>query len=434
MAVFISAETDFYSAAWLRSTARRYGVEVAESTDVASAFWVNVSDVTDLANLRNTYRLAKGRPVIAGGLECATGNGAALAWSDACVVGEGEEFIEAWGSGGIEAALQLQCVSRHSDPYAPVTPSTRLDFGCLPLMQATKGCWYVLAARGCPQHCGFCYTSWSTKHQAAQRNMLEAYHSLLLQTDGKANLTYITNYSQGLPGKKRGAQSFLLRDFLHNPNEAKGLTLIRLGIEGTSEVRRAWWGKPITDEDLLAAVNLARDRHHQLEMFFIVGFEDDNDNWRNLANNCLPLEGRNGCHLWAKFTYFNPCPLTPMWRYDVTKLRPFDTKTAFTLAMSRTQRFHDHPIQQLTKALWRTVWHRVRCEDVEAVPKTAPKQPHEEFIKAMFERGLGYTLAPNHDDILPGQQVRMWNSTARHARAVKMGIETDTPSVCVIPC
>jgi len=423
MAVYISAETDFYSAAWLRSTARRYGVGVTDDPVAATAFWVNVSDVEDLSNLRQTRKIANGRPVVAGGLECASGNGAALAWADACVVGEGEEFIEAWGAGGIEAALSLPCVQLRSAPLAPVTPSTRIDFKCAPLMQATAHCWYVLAARGCPQHCGFCYTSWSTKHQAAPRNVLQAYRTMLDQRDARSQLTYITNYSQGLPGKKRGAQSFLLRDFLRNPAEAKGLTLIRLGIEGTSEARRKWWGKPISDADLLAGVNLARERHHQLELFFIVGFEDDNANWRHLANNCLPLEGRNGCHLWAKFTYFNPCPLTPLWRYDVTQLRPFDTQAAFRLAMARTQRFHDHPIQRLTKALWRTVWHRVYCEDAERVPKTPPKVSHEEFIRQMDEAGLGYTLHPTPSDRLPGEQVVMWNSDARRRRAVLMGVE-----------
>ena len=231
MAVYISAETDFYSAAWLRSTARRYGVGVTDDPVAATAFWVNVSDVEDLSNLRQTRKIANGRPVVAGGLECASGNGAALAWADACVVGEGEEFIEAWGAGGIEAALSLPCVQLRSAPLAPVTPSTRIDFKCAPLMQATAHCWYVLAARGCPQHCGFCYTSWSTKHQAAPRNVLQAYRTMLDQRDARSQLTYITNYSQGLPGKKRGAQSFLLRDFLRNPAEAKGLTLIRLGIE-----------------------------------------------------------------------------------------------------------------------------------------------------------------------------------------------------------
>jgi hypothetical protein len=424
MAVFISAETDFYSAAWLRSTASRNGIETTSDADAATAFWVNVSDVEDLANLRNIWRGAKGRPVITGGLECATGNGATLAWADACVVGEGQEFIEAWGRGGLDEALRLPCVTPRDDPDKAVVPSTVLDFGCCPLMQATRSCWYILAARGCPQHCGFCYTAWSTKHQAAPRNMLQAYRMLLDQKDARAQLTYITNYSQGLPGKKRGAQSFLLRDFLRNPAEAKGLTLIRLGVEGTSEERRKWWGKPVSDADLLAAVNLGRERHHQLELFFIVGFAGDNENWRALVNNCLPLEGRNGCHLWAKFTYFNPCPLTPMWRYDVTQTEPFDTASAFKLAMARTQRFHDHPIQRLTKALWRTVWHRVRCEDAERVPKTVPHVDHEQFTADMDAAGLGYTLHPQPSDVLPGEQVQMWNSEARRRRAVAMGIES----------
>jgi hypothetical protein len=428
MAVFVSAETDFYTSAWLREAARRHGVPLAAEQDDATAFWVTVSDVEDLANLRRVKAIAKGRPVVVGGLEATTGNGAVMAFADIVVAGEGEEFVAAWGAGGLDAASALSCVATKADPWRAVVPSTLVDFSTAPVVQATKSCWYMLAARGCPQHCNFCFTSWATKCQQAPLPVLQRAVNSLHRADPKAALTYITNYSQGLPGRKRGAQSFLVKDFLAKPDETKGLTMIRLGVEGTSEQRRAWFHKPIPDDDLRSAIALARDRHLQAELFFIVGFADDQENWEHFCETCLPVEGRTGCHLWCKWTYFNPCPLTPLWRYDVTGLTAFDPKPAFRQAMARTQRFHDHPIQKLTKALWRTVWHRVLWEHADAVPKTAPmKQEPDEFIADMQARGLGYTLAPSPTDRLPGEQVVMSTEAARKHRAIEAGVESMPP-------
>jgi hypothetical protein len=428
MGVWVSAETDFYTSAWLRHTAARYGVPIADCPEEASVFWVTVSDVEDLANLRRISAQAKGRPVVAGGLECATGNGAVLAWADIVVVGEGEEFIRAWGDGGLDAAATLPCVVSKTDPWREIVPSTFIDLAASPVVQATKSCWYMLAARGCPQHCNFCFTSWATKFQQASLPVLQRAVNSLHQHDSKAVLTYITNYSQDLPGRKRGAQSFRIKDFLAHPEETKGLTMIRLGVEGTSETRRQWFRKPITDAELSDAIVLARERHLQAELFFIVGFPDDQDNWEHFCETCLPVEGRTGCHLWCKFTYFNPCPLTPLWRWDATQLVEFDTKTAFRQAMARTQRFHDHPIQKLTKALWRSAWHRVLWEHADYMPKTPPMAlPPDEFIGLLRAGGLGYTLSPQPTDRLPGEQIVMWNAAARKRRADELDVTSHGP-------
>ena len=417
MRVCILGNDAYYTGQWLASAANRHGVHPVAEDDNPECFWVTVSDVEDLKTLRQAKKKAAGRPVVAGGLCAMSGNGLALSYADAVVVGEGEEFIAACGSGGLGAAMSLPCVVTKADPWKAAVPATKLDFNTSPVVQVTNHCWYALAARGCPQHCNFCMTSWATKHQRANDKRLEAIGAAVRAQDPRAQVTYITNYSRGLPGRKRGAQSFLLKEYLANPSEADGLTLVRLGVEGMSEARREWLGKPITDEELRAAIALAKDRHQQLELFFIVGFPGSNDEWRELCDVALPVEDKKGCHLWVKYTYFNACPLTPLSRYDVTQLEQFDTPTAFRLAMARTQRYHDHRIQGMTKALWRTVLHRALWRDAEAVPATPPKCAPDAFIVEMQRRGLGYTLAPGEGDVLPGEQVAMWNAKAREARA-----------------
>jgi len=302
--VSIAGNDAYYTEQWLAATLRRYGVGVGDDS-TADILFVTLSDVEDLKVLRRVRKDACGRPVIAGGLGAAPGNGLALAWSDAVVLGEGEEFIETLGTRGLDAALSLGCVVTRNDPFKAACPSTRLDFNTAPVVQVTKHCWYALAARGCPNHCNFCMTSWATKHQRATDARLQAVSREVLKRDTRAQVTYITNYSQGLPSKRRGAQSFLLREYLANPEAARGLTLVRVGGAGMTEHRRQALGKPITNDELRACITLAREMHQQLELFFIVGWPGCNDEWEELCETCLPLESRKGCHLWAKFTYFN---------------------------------------------------------------------------------------------------------------------------------
>jgi hypothetical protein len=191
-----------------------------------------------------------------------------------------------------------------------------------------------------------------------------------------------------------------------------------------TEARRAWWGKPLSDADIRAAIEQALEFNQMLEMFFIAGFSNQLAEWREFVTSCLPLAPHYGRPVVAKFTTFNAVPLTPMWRYDVTGLEPLDEPLMWKEGVARMRSFYTHGGRSLERALLDSAWVRVRWDDADRMPYAVPRDGPDKMIADMQAKGLGYTLAPRPCDRLPGEQVLMWNARQRRARAIKMGIES----------
>jgi len=431
VALFIADAGQYYTREWLRVTAMRAGLSLTEDPDAATMFWATVSDVEELKSLRKLRGIAGNRPIVAGGLEASTGNGLSLAYADACVCGEGEEFILTCGDKGIDEALRLPCVVRRDDPMAQATPSTVLSYENAPLVQSAKHVWYCLAARGCPNKCSFCMTSWGTQYSAAHPALLRGIANKLRAERPGDQVMYITNYSTGLPKAKRGAQSFMVRDYIANPAETQGLSLVRLGIEGFTEQRREWFRKPIADADIYRAIEQAQRLKQTLHLFFIVGWPDANVEWHEFCANCIPTNLAKHPWIWLKFTYFEPCAFTPMYRYDMTQQTEFDSDRAFCLARARSRAMYLHSASGPMRPLWRTVLRRARWEHADVVPKSQPNTHPDEFIAEMHRRGLGYTISPQPSDELPGERLNMPFESARRKRAIEMGIEQETTQLAV---
>ena len=156
---------NLYTLATIRTLCKSAGVrEVTEPE--AEALWVSLCDPDDIDILWQARKLAKGRPVIMGGFEAWYG-APYLAWADAIVVGEGQEFIDAWGKNGFDVALSLPCVltmDRYKQGDA-VIPSYQVPYSSVPLLRLPgKERYYFLAGRGCKGKCSFCATSWTQPH------------------------------------------------------------------------------------------------------------------------------------------------------------------------------------------------------------------------------------------------------------------------------
>ena len=103
----IATAKRFYTSEWLAWAWKRHGGEVVADLRDADVVMVSLQDVQDIPFLRATARQIEAlgrRPLLAtGGLQAWTGNGAALAYADVVIVGEGTEWIRTACESGLDA-------------------------------------------------------------------------------------------------------------------------------------------------------------------------------------------------------------------------------------------------------------------------------------------------------------------------------------------
>lgn len=422
---YIATGKRFYTSEWLAWAWRGYGGEVVSDEAQADVVLVTVQDVDDLPMLAATWRRLVALPrrpvVVAGGLQAWTGNGVALAYSDAAVVGEGEEFIEAACGRGLDDALSLPCVCTRSDPWKPVVPSRRIALDRAPVVQVNRGGYYALAGRGCHNKCAFCATSWSTPQVNISARRAQSILSRVEALPGKPALTFITNDSAMIPLETRVAQSMTAADYLRRADAVRA-PLIRLGIEGLTEARRKWFGKPFADDDLRCVLDTAHTRRQPLHLFFIVGLGGDAEAVEQYAANVLPLSEEKSPAIWHKWTMFQPTPFTPLWTFDCRTLEEFDHEHAFRTCAGRCRRYRDFAASAVSSAMYRAIMSRVLWEHANLVPARNARMSGAAYAAEVERRGLSYALAPTPKDLIAGAHVMMETASARDALAARLGM------------
>jgi len=420
MKIRVEAPAEMYTKSWLEHTIRRYGGEVvADPDDPVDVTFASVCDVDDFPSLRRIRRETSG-PLIVGGLQASSGNGLPLAWADAVVLGEGETFIATLCQKGLEAALNLTCVVTPDEPRRAAAPADFIDLENAPVVQTNVRGWYALASRGCPKHCNFCLTSWAVRYQTTSEARLRAIARMAQRE--KMSLTWITNDSTHLPniGYRGNAQSTTVERYLEAPRDFASANTIRLGVEGISEERRRWLGKTCTNEQIGAAVRIAKQLKQNLQIFLIVGFPEDQDAWLQWLDEVLPEDTDMLPRIWLKFTYIGPKLLTPLGRLSIADLTPFGFDNAWRQAMARNRRVRYYRPRNPAKAAWRTVMERCLWKDADAIPPSPPSGDLDEFFRDVQRRGLWYTISPTPEDELPGDHVCMPNRKACAARAQRL--------------
>lgn len=382
--------TNLYTLAALRALMRAYNV--SETTpDKAGALWVSICDPDDLPVLIDARRIAGNRPVIMGGFESYFGL-PYLAWADAVVVGEGAEFIAAWGADP-DAALTLPCVLRCNGPSA--VPSYVVDWAHMPLLKVPgHERYYYMAGRGCKGKCAFCATSWTQPKQTAPAWLLSQVVGYVEGRDRGA-LTLITNDSESVrESRVVNAQSVRVRDYLANPKRYKA-AMLHFGVEAWDEDTRRKWGKPIGDAELCQLMAVTAQERQPCELFFIVGYPG----WsmadvRRFAS-LLDLDTRNAPQIRIKATYLDPCPHTPLGDTEITESF-CDIGETFAALNSRNKRIRVFPTRSRGRSAWRSVLHR--CTPEEALrlgpqPKdTNTAQSWGAFAAQLRAKGLDHLL------------------------------------------
>ncbi len=367
---------NLYTRACIGVLCGKAGIDVVDEQG-ADALWVSVCDPDDLPALQHARSVARGRPVIMGGFEGYCGE-PYLAWADAVVVGEGKEFIEAWGR-SLEEALSLPCVLTANTPV--VYPSYAVPWREAPLLKVPgKARYYYLAGRGCAGKCRFCATSWVQPHTSVAVGTLHKVASAVQQFHG--TVTFITNDSSEYatwPGVN--AQSVRVRDYLRDPERYKARVL-HIGIEGWTEATRREWSKPISDSDIAELIDETGRQRQVIELFFIVGYAG----WsmadvEHFAATVLPTSTENNPAIWVKMTYFDACPHTPLAKERIAPAY-CDTRTAFGMLNSRNKRVRVFPTRSTARSAWRTAFHRATRDQAVVLGR----QPTDTNNPASFDR------------------------------------------------
>lgn len=347
-----------YTGAMLRSMMQTVGV-VEASVGEADALWVSICDPDDLPVLLQARRVACGRPVVMGGFEGYFSR-PYLAWADAVVVGEGWEFIQAWGEDPARA-LSLACVSTRD--HLASESSTHIPWELCPLVRVPgRERYYYLAGRGCRGRCAFCATAAVRPYENAPDALVRKALRYVEQRRGK--LTLITNDSYRVHlSSAVNAQSVRVRDYLRNPRRYKA-SMLHFGVEAWSENQRRLWHKPISDEDIVRLLETTARYRQPCELFFIVGYSGWSLADVEAFGAILPCDASNSPAVRVKCTYLDPCPHTELESLPINTVF-CDTREVFSILNSRNKRIRVYPTRSMARSAWRSVLHR--CSPAEAL-------------------------------------------------------------------
>lgn len=349
----------------LETIAGHYGLDLNTPPAEADCFLVSVDDVDDLPLVRRARKIAKDKPLIGGGFEAFAGE-YLLNFCDGMNVGEGYEFFEEAGhTRSVDALLTLPYVLTRGKNK--VHPSEKIDQSLLPLVHTTPKHYYYLAGRGCKGKCAFCmtgfvYPGWHN----SEENLSDAYDYTKAR---KMGIPFVTNDSAPIM-RMNTAQSVRVRDYLADPKRYKA-KFLHFGIEGFSESRRKWFGKPISDDEIQELMATLTRMRQPSEFFFIVGFPGAFEEAMEFARR-VPISLSFHPKIFIKLTMFEPSPHSPLWTYPIGKIEDFTPqqyKDFQNELHSRSMQFTLFPQRGFAKCLYRALSSTSSTEDFAAMPK-----------------------------------------------------------------
>jgi len=188
-----------------------------------------------------------------------------LIYSDLCVVGEGFEALKCKSLKELKA---LKCVAWKGKEEL-IEPSAFIDWKYVPACQTKQGIYYYWKGVGCRNKCGFCFTSWTKKHQENDQRRVKAA-AAAVKKKGSGLILISNEYDDDVAVK---VKDMMLKQFMETKLPAGNPKLIRLGIEFATEEIRKKYGKPFTNEVFYSALDKAAEEMKDLNLFFITGLE-----------------------------------------------------------------------------------------------------------------------------------------------------------------
>lgn len=316
-----------------------------DEADIILCSIVDVTEIRLLKDIRDRYPEKK---IAAGGQFCVFFKAAAL-FADYVNVGSGFEFFECKTE---EEIRSLKCV--YFNGKERIESSNIIRWDQVPIVQLTKKVYSYFGATGCPNKCKFCLTSWTNSHNENSETKIRRAVRMIQKNGGSP--TIISNEQDHTADIKTPSKSMMLRNFLDS-NEVTSKK-IRIGLEFATEKSRAYMGKKISDKDLLAAIEKARELKIELQFFCIAGW-DRKEDWVSLIRS-IPKTLNSMPRIVFKFTNLEYQMHTPLWkkRREISISNYLDTNSArelYMIAMSEgTANIRVKSIKYPAHSLWRT--------------------------------------------------------------------------------
>ncbi len=258
-AIQYSATKDIveYTISVLKTLIANNGHELVSDPNDADIIAVSVCDVSQVTFLEKVRMQYPNKKIAVGGHATIYYKLFAL-FADYVNIGQGFEFFECQSIDEIES---LPSVWVSAFPKEKLYPSTRIDWGKVPVANVTKGQTYYWGAVGCKNKCTFCMTSWTNPHQKNARARVDRVLSKY------KTCTIVSNDSDDVAS--RMTQSIMLKDFIRVP--LKKYSVYRMGLEFATEEMRRKYGKPFSDDEFAYAIRRAIDEGVRLKLFCISG-------------------------------------------------------------------------------------------------------------------------------------------------------------------
>ena len=217
-------------------------------------------DVLDLKGLR-ALRKSTDKPIIVGGGFCFN-YWAAKNYADIVWIGEVFDFAKLRSLTDVAASPHAYT----GNDEKPLRASQFIDWHQVPVTQIAPKKAYYFAGSGCKNNCRFCFTSWTHKHQ----NAPEALITAAIREAKKRGIHLMITSNEYDTDIETQTKDMLLVDYLKQPVSGR---YVRLGVEFATEAVRSRCGKPITRDQIFAAVQKAGVDNVALKLFHITGYE-----------------------------------------------------------------------------------------------------------------------------------------------------------------
>lgn len=217
-------------------------------------------DVLDIKGLR-ALRKSTDKPIIVGGGFCFN-YWSAKNYADIVWIGEVFDFAKLSCLDDIAASDSAYI----GDDAKPLRASQYINWAQIPITQIAPKKAYYFAGSGCKNNCRFCFTSWTHKHQNAD----DALISAAIREAKKRGIHLMITSNEYDADIDTQTKDMLLVDYLRFPVSGR---YVRLGVEFALEDTRKRLGKPITRDQIFAAIQKAGIDNVALKLFHISGYE-----------------------------------------------------------------------------------------------------------------------------------------------------------------
>jgi len=256
-------------------------------------------DMVDLRRIRSAYH----GPIILGG-HYAMNYWSASLYADYVWIGEVWDFAEINSLSDVYESEHVYHPRKATMP----TRSSRVVWSEIPITQIKKTSAYYWGGIGCKNHCHFCFTSWTHEHQVNDPTKIAAARRVA-DVNGVHLMIVSNEYDYDAPAKTK---DMTLSDYVKT---AVTGNIVRCGIEFANDETRRRMGKPITRDQIYAAIQKMSLDNISLKLFHIAGYEPISDWNQYISDIGAMLEKHpNKRLLQLSFTNLQYQNYTPLYR------------------------------------------------------------------------------------------------------------------------